>query len=516
MRITALKDYISNHPLLSVLIAASAVRLVAVIWSQGFIHSDDHFDTISVAWSWCQDGLWGVDGWLRWKQKLSDTIGRFPLYNLFILAQMQLCRWIGLTSLSDLMYVIRGSHALISLLPVWAAFKIVQTTTHSIRWAVAAGLVIAFHFAFPFLGVRNLIEVVGGSLWLVGVWYLCRFMDDRRSAWLYWAGFWAGLAWMTRFQIAFAVLPVPFLLWWGTRRLRPALHFSVAVGLMLLLSGLADRVILGRFAGSTITNLTMNTGLDALYHTIPLLYVALLLLLLVPPISVVLPFFAFRPGFVKTNAILFWTSISFVVFHSVHSNQQERFIFPIIPAFVVMGVLAVRYYTELRTPAQFPPWLRRTLWTSAGVNLVLLGFFTFAYGHRGMIEPLKWLESHAPSSKVVFIQPEVKRWVPIEYTGEGVRHEYVRSWSDLKHWPADSANPRDIDYFVIYPKATERLPEYIDSLSVRFGPLEPVLTIAPSYYDQVLYLLNRSHNDNYAAFIFQPRPSRDKKTDQSL
>jgi hypothetical protein len=504
---TYLRDFAKSHPLLSVMLAASAVRLLAVIWSQGFIHSDDHFDTISVAWSWCHDGLWGSDGQLRWKQELSDSIGRFPLYNLFLAAQMQLCRWVGITSLSDMMYVIRGVHAAISLLPVWAAYRIAETATRSTRWAVVAGLILAFHFALPFLGVRNLIEAVGGSLWLVAVWYLCSYQTEQKTSLLYLAGFWAGLAWMIRFQVAFAVLPVPLLLWWGTRRLRPALQFSAAVALMLAASGLVDWALLGRFAGSTITNITMNAGLSALYRTIPLLYVALLLLFLVPPVSLSAPFFIFRPGFIRSNAILFWTSMSFVVLHSLHSNQQERFIFPIVPAFVLLGVLAVQHYVQSRPDRTFPVWLRRLLWTSAAVNLLLLGFFTFACGHRGMIKPLQWFEREAPTAKVMFLQPEVKRWVPIEYAGEGLRYEYIRKWESLKSWPICDTGAADFDYFVIYPKSDTRLQEYLDSLTVRFGPLDPVFQVGPSYFDQTLHRLNRSHNDNFAAFIYRPHLS---------
>ena len=144
------------------------VEHLAVIFSQGFIHSDDHFDTISVAWDWLHGGLWGEDGNLRWKHEPAETIGRFPLYTLFLLAQMKICHWAGISSLSVMMYFIRLVHALISLLPVWAAFRIVKMSTNSNRWAAIAGLTIAFHFAFPFL-------LSGGQE--VGLALFCRVAD---------------------------------------------------------------------------------------------------------------------------------------------------------------------------------------------------------------------------------------------------------------------------------------------------------------------------------------------------
>jgi len=500
------RSFLRANPLLGVLFAAAAIRALAVVWSQGFIHSDDHFDTIAVAWDWLHGGLWGEDGYLRWKHQLSHTIGRFPLYTLFLWVEMKLCQWMGITSLSSIMYVIRASHALISLLPVWAAFRIVAVSSRSVRWAVVAGLVAAFHFAFPFLGVRNLIEVVGGSLWLVALWYLYRHLQEKKIRWLYLAGLMTGLAWMIRFQIAFAVLPVPFLLWWESRRIGAAVHYAAGVAMMLLLSGLTDWLLLGRFAGSTITNLTMNTGLDALYNTIPLLYPVLLLLLMVPPVSLVLPFLILRPGFIRNHRLIFWSSLSFVGFHSIQANQQERFIFPILFAFVVLAVLAVRQYLRDRRPlGDFPKWLKLTTGVSLLVNLVLLGFCTFAYGHKGMIEPLKWFEENAPEARVMFLQPEVKRWVPLEYAGQALRPVFIRKWEDLGRWPADRPPATTFDFFVVYPGREDGLRDYLDSLSCRFGPLEPVFQVRSSYFDQTLHRLNPRHNDNYAAFVFRPR-----------
>lgn len=506
---TSIKSFVRSHPLLSVLLAALSIRILAVIWSQGFIHSDDHYDTIAVAWDWLHGGLWGADGWLRWKHKAADTIGRFPLYTLFLLAQMKLCQWVGLVSLDKMMYVVRFFHALLSLLPVWAGYRIVWMSTRSERWAVGAGLIVAFHFALPFLGVRNLIEVVGGSLWLAAVMYLYRWLNERKVGWLYLAGFFTGLAWMIRFPMAFAALPIPILLWWEERRIVPVIHYSVSVAAMLLISGLADWLLLGRFGGSTLTNLAMNAALGPLYRTIPLMYIVLLVFLLVPPVSLVLPFMFFRRSFIRAGGILFWSSISFVVIHCLYANQQERFIFPIVPALVVMSVLAVRHYVNnVRSDGVFPRWLRRTAWVSFYVNLVLAGFLTFAYGHKGMIEPLKWFEKNAPAARVLFVQPEVKRWVPIEYAGRLLHPDYVRDWGGLKWWPPGPQNPSAFDYFVIYPRTDSSLSACLDSLTVRFGPLEPVFEVSPSFYDQTLHLLNPHHNDNFAAFVYRPRPTQ--------
>jgi len=493
------------YPLVSVLLAALAARLLAGIWSQGFIHSDDHFDTIAVAWDWLQGGLWGDDGYLRWKHKLSDTIGRFPLYTLSLWAEMKLCQWLGMTSLSSMMYPIRFSHLLISLLPVWAVFTVVRQVTGSDRWAVIGGLMVGFHFAGPFLGARNLIEVVGGNIWIVAIALLYIYRRDPGARWLYLAGLATGLAWMIRFQIAFAVLPVPLILWWETKRLRVAVQYSVAVAGVILISGFIDWWLLGRFAGSSLTYLSMNAGYGALYSTIPFLYPVLFLLLLVPPFSFLVVYTAFRPAFLREHLILVTSTATFLAIHWLHPHQQERFILPMLPVFLLIAVLALWHYCRDSIKNPFAGvWLRRIIGVSIVINLVLVVAATFAYGHKGMIEPLKWFETNAPEARVMFVQPEIKRWVPIEYGGQSLSRTYLRRWGDLDRFTVDSVSPSAFDFFVIYPKHSDNLAGYLDSLQTRFGRLEPVFQVEPSYYDQTLHLLNRRHNDNFDAHIYRP------------
>jgi hypothetical protein len=171
-----------------------------------------------------------------------------------------------------------------------------------------------------------------------------------------------------------------------------------------------------------------------------------------------------------------------------------------------MAVLAIwQYVRDCRPTGDFPKWTKLMAGASLLVNMVLLVFFTFAYGHKGLIEPLKWFEDHAPTARVMFLQPEVKRWIPIEYAGGAIRREYVRSWEDLARWPRNRPAATVFDYFVIYPKREDRLSDYLDSLSCRFGPLEPLFEVHPSYYDQALHRVNSGHNDNFAAFVFRPR-----------
>ncbi len=497
---------IQRHPLAFVLAVALAVRLVAVIYSRGFIHSDDHFDTIEVAYDWLRNGLWGSDGLLRWKDQSGVTVGRFPLYTLFLYAIMKAYHVMGISSLNTMMYGIRLIHALISLLPVWAIFRVTQRVTGQNDWAIIGGLAAGLHFAMPFLGVRNLIEMVGGNIWIVTLYFLYRFRDDKHAGWLYAAGLIAGLAWMIRFQIAFAILPIPLLLWGQSRSLRPALQFTIAVGSMLVLSGIVDALLVGKFAATTINNLAINTRLGPRYGTVPLLSPLVILLAFIPPFSLLLVYLAAASSFWKNHRLLVISTLFFIVIHMLHANQQERFMVPIFPALILIAVLAVWSQFRRRGYVVYNQTIWRYLsWWTLAVNLVLLAFFTGAYGHKGMIEPLVWISRMNPRPRVMVVQPDLKRWMPIDYAGlEPLKRKYVRSWDDLSRVRPEERGPGAFDLFLLYPQNAGDLQAYLDSVQNHYGPVREVGKFPSSWYDRVMHTFNPGHYGRMEAAVYGP------------
>ncbi|MDD4052103.1 MAG: glycosyltransferase family 39 protein, partial [candidate division Zixibacteria bacterium] len=461
-----MKQYIKTHPLRFVLIAALLVRLTAGIFSQGFIYSDDHYDTVAVSYDWVCNGLWGDDGHLRWKTESTANVGRFPLYALSLYAPMKACEAVGINGLDKMMYVIRLIHALLSLLPVWAIYRITQQVTRRQSWAVYGGLAAGLHFALPFLGVRNLIEMVGGEFWIVAIYFLYRFLNDKQFKWLSWAAVFSGLAWMIRFQMAFAVAPIPFVLWYQTRRIKPAIWFSAGVAAMILLSGIIDLYYSGAFAASTINNLRINTGLTARYNTIPFLYPLVLLAFFIPPFSLIPAVLAFRPGFWKRHLLLAVSTAFFIAAHMLHSNQQERFMIPVVPACLLIGVLALWDRYQTRGYILKPAWL---LTVPAGMavvaNLILLPPATLAYPHKGLIEPMIWIERMDPKPKVLVFQPNMKNWIPTDYARlEPLQRKFVRAWPEIDILHPHEIGKQAFDRFILYPVTERDREAYLESI----------------------------------------------------
>ncbi|MCK5128040.1 MAG: hypothetical protein KAR42_17420, partial [candidate division Zixibacteria bacterium] len=475
--------------------------------SQGFIHSDDHFDSVEVAYDWLRDGPTGENGYLRWKDWPSEEIGRFPLYTLSLFAVMKTYQASGTESLHVMMYGIRFIHMLFSLIPVAVAFGIVRLVSKNYKWAVLAGLLVALNFSLPFLGVRNLIEIVGGNLWAGALYYFYRYRhEDNDDKFLILAGVITGFAWMIRFQIAFAALPIPFILWYEAKAIRPAIVYSLSVGAMLFLSGLLDLIVLGSFASSTVRVLTRDSSLGALYKTVPLMYPAELLAFLVPPFSILVFYLFFRPGFMKRHLLLFISSMSFIICHMSHFNQQERFIMPIIPVMIIMAALALweKYKADgyiVKNKTLFK-WV---VIPSVAINLLLLFFMTFSSGHAGQVSPLVWMEKTKEAPSYLVFQPEVKQWMPMDYAGfETPEYAQIRKWEELKAHLSPPWKEKEWSYFLFYPKQDDDLSRYLDSAQAVFGPLERVRDFEPSFYDNLLHLLNKRHNPSFKCYMYRP------------
>lgn len=501
-----MKKFIHNHPLAFVLLLALLIRIPAVIYSKGFMASDDHYETIAVSYKWLQTGLWDNQGHLSWDGRPGILTARFPLYNLFLYGIMKSCKGLGITSLDTMMYGIRGIHALLSLLSVWGAFKLAEIATRSKKWGMIAGLAVAAQFALPYLGVRNLIEMVSGHFWLLSlVWLYTYQYHDKQSRYLVLAGLLTGLAWMIRFEIATAAIIVPFVIWYLEKSIKPAIWYSAGVAVMLVLSGVMDWLLLGGFASSTLNHIGQINAESAMYDTTPFIYLLLLLGLLVPPFSFLGIYLGFRNGFWRRHLMLIATILSFVIIHTIQESRQERYIVPMLVPALLMVILAVARDRECNGVTKTRAWILAAAAIPAIViNLALLPILTLNYSKKSAVEPLALIEKDGGNGSVLLLSPEVGRFYPLSYLGfETPDHEFVGTWADLDQLRAPEFPRTGIRYAVLCPPDSTRLPAYVDSVQSILGQLTEWKYVSPSPIDWTLHKLNPAHNRSNGAWIFR-------------
>ena len=492
-----------KHPLLACLVIAIILRLFATVYSKGFMAHDDHFETVRVAYDGIQNRLLNEDNLMIWNTTESKEIGRSPLYVLFLYSIMKIQESVGIYNLDSMMYLIRLMHALLSLLLIFYGYKYVYLATGSKNYSMLAGLILAGHFLMPYLAVRNLIEMVSADLLLPALFLAYRGVEKQNVRMLLISGILSGLSWMIRFNTGLAILPIPFAIWFLSKSKRPTLYYCFGILLIFLFSGSLDILFLGSFGQSTI---------NFLYHVEkPLLpqpfwvYTVLVFGIFIPPFSFYFIMTAFRKKILREHLILISSILVFFIIHSLIASKQERFMIPIFPLLIVLGVIGLHY----RLKSNKISILNKKIFRYSSIfaitlNLILLPVFTFNYAHKGMVEPFVYLSKQNDVNAVLIDRTERRRFMAFGYAGyfrPGFR--VLDNWNELEKIKKESFLHDSINYFIIYTDSEPIL--HVDSLTKAFGPIKQVFHSTPSTVDIILHFLNPEHNHTNEAWIYKRR-----------
>lgn len=120
--IAYLKKFWNEKPLVSIVVIALMVRLIAVVFSQGYGMHDDHFLVIEASQSWV-DGT-DYNNWLPQNQANPKPEGHSFFYVGIHYLIFLFFKFIGMSDPVLKMYIIRLFHALLSLVVVAYGYKI--------------------------------------------------------------------------------------------------------------------------------------------------------------------------------------------------------------------------------------------------------------------------------------------------------------------------------------------------------------------------------------------------------
>lgn len=504
-----------------VLFLALALRLIAVVFSQGYFAHDDHFETVNIAWSWHHDGIFLEDGTLRWEGKPDFGVIRSAVYNLFLLGLMKVTALVGVTTLDAHMYFNRLIHALLSLLPVIFGYRYLREETDQ-RTATIGGLLLAGHFLMPFLAVRNLVEMVSADLLVPGLFYAQRATKatGKRTRFALLGGLFCGGALMIRYQSAAAIVVVPLAMMIAARRndvvesdptrktgwSSPALVFTATLLGMVLVQALLDLWTHGRFWGgfvSLVTHIGEPNVAGSWYR-----HLLLLAGVMVPPLSIVMFVGLFYKRVIMRHLVPWSALICFVLIHSIITEKQERFMIPMLPLLIVLGMAALYQLEQGTNLWSRAKWLRRICWgIFIVVNLVGLSVFTINYGKRGAVSPMVYLAQQADADRVLIDMTERDLYVPYSYwRNDRAAAVVLRQESDLDSLIAvgvlrSNDPPR---YTVIF--ADHDLERRLAALKERLGQYEVVFHGQPSLVDAIANRLNPKYNRRNESWVVKLSP----------
>ncbi|MHA6246863.1 glycosyltransferase family 39 protein [Pontibacter sp. CAU 1760] len=505
-------------PLWLIMLVAFVIRMAAAFFSEGFAFSDDHFDVITIAQGW-------VDGLPLWLNE--DMPPRHSmLYALLHYGIFYTLEGLGVYHPETKMTVVRVLHGLYSLLVVYFGYKITALLSNK-RNARLVGLMLALVWFMPFMSVRNLVEMVCIPPYLAAFYLMAKQEQKERQPMMpyFWAGALFALAFTIRYHTVIFGAGAGLVLLY-CRQWRAALGMLLGFAVTaFLVQGTIDIIFFDYPFHSIVAYFLYNSENAENFSTGPVYRFALTVLgFLVPPVSAFLVFGYART--VKLAPTLFWGGLLFFVAHSLFPNKQERFILPLLPLIMILGLIGWQQFVQT---SAFWQRRRKLLAWSWGffwvLNIVAAVGMAFTYTKKSRVAPLVYLSEKAGMDGIVleFGNHSVKK-PPLFYLGH-MSAEYDKYMTDedkvwqeyltgQKQLPADfvmvytlnedktpahlqqelDASAQKPDYVVVV--GTDDLKERLERLHQVFPQLVLEHTVSPSLYDKVLHLLNpRVHKD---------------------
>ncbi len=496
---------LSNPNLLrNILFLAFAIRMVSVLFAKGFGMLDDHFLVIEASQSWV-DGT-DYNNWLPSSgAKVPDGHSFFYSGIHFIL--FTIIKFFGINDPQHKMFIIRFLHAMFSLITVGCGFKIAEKHSGT-KAARMTGFLLALYWFMPWLSVRNLIEVTCVPFMMWGSWIYVKATTEKSKIIHYFiSGLIIGLAVDIRFQVLFYVIGFGFgmLL---LKQWKEALLWSAGVILSFcLIQFFVDIGIWGYPFAQFIEYVKYN--IDNAYHYIRnpwYSYFLLIFGILLPPMCFFW-FFGFLRSY-KMQWALFAGTMLFLVFHSYFPNKQERFILPIVPMIITLGVVGwLEFYNKSNFWARHKKMMRVCLIIFWSLNLLLLPFVSAMYSKKSRVESMYYL-SRYPDLKCILLEDIYKRepdMPPLFYLGQWIvvlnvceKYPIDSLQTKLHKWGAEW-NPRFALFF-----DDKDINRRVASVKTVLPDLEYETTIKPSFIDDLLYRMN-PNNTNQTVVIYRNR-----------
>ncbi len=478
----------------NILIAAFSIRVIAAIFSPGYGMHDDHFLVIEASSSWV-DG-YDYNHWLPGSENNNGPEGHSFSYVGLNYVYFSVFKGLGISDPKILMLINRLFHAFFSLLIVYFGMRITEKLSDK-KNAVTVGWILALLWVLPFLSVRNLVEVTCIPFMMWSIWLMIKHQDFdeiKTNKWNYlFAGLLMGLAVSFRYQVgvfAIGLAAFYFFKWkwaqFGLFSLGVVITFGISQGLVdYLIWGYPFAELIGYFTYN------VNEGTEYIPNANYFMYVLVLMGSLLFPLGLIMGIGFFRSA--KKYFILFLPVILFVIFHSLYPSKQERFILPVLPLFIMLGVMGYQFLIEKKFWKNAWSISMKAFWV---LNIPLLMLASFTYSKKSRVESMYY-----------FYESEVVPYhLLLESTGETgasmVPKFYSGSWFRTITGRTDSNQPLEVkedyyvfDYILFYGE--EGLDQRIQDYKGLYPDMELKKVCEPSLVDKVLRWLNPRNANEY-------------------
>jgi hypothetical protein len=494
-----MKTYVQQHPLRSLLLIGFVVRVIAAVFSKGFLTLDDHFNLVVDADMLARGMTLPLD--------YKDS----ALYPWSISLVMSALRFFGNTSPDGEMLVVRLLQAVFSTFGIYFVYKILETISDE-ESANLGGLLYALYFLLPITSVHQFEESICQIPLLASMWFAIKEPQQQKES-AHWnnflAGIFLGIALIIRFPLLSFILPFIVLHFIRAEYRQKGLYLLFGMMLVVLLQSANNMYTNNEFGYSFRRNYgflfsqgqELVTDASGYPSGPPWRYAETLLAMFLPPFSFLFLFASFKTG--KKHLLFSIPTLCFFVAHSLIANKQERFLLPMIPFIIILSAIGFSQVKEWfeKTNARWKTY--KALWFYfLLLNSILLCLSLFVYGKKDRVEPLSFIQQQQDVTGVIVAQYNYQFPVPTYYLGTPTPPVFVFDHTTNIH--------NDAKLLVRFPFFPNYVVLYSDSVIRDVQLLETALdislvhqaTISPSIADMLAHKLNPMHNKANTAYVF--------------
>ncbi len=499
----SIKQLWDKKPLVLIIFIGLFFRTLAVIFSKGYGMFDDHFLVIEASQSWV-DG-YDYNNWLPSSGAQSPD-GHSLFYSGIHFLIFKCMTVIGLTDPQGKMYVIRAIHALWSLLVITYGYKITEYYAGR-NVARQTAMILAILWCIPMLAVRNLVEVVCVPPLIIATWMLINPASKDKLLTYVWVGLLCAVTFNIRFQSLFFIggLGLVFLF---QKQWKQFFLFGICFFIgVFSVQGLVDMWIWHKPFAELMEYVRYNSANATTYTNGPWFqYFEVIGGVVLPPVGLFVLFGFFRSW--KKYPILFWPSFFFFAFHSCFPNKQERFIYPVIPFFIVLGCIGWAEFVASSKYWQNHKKLLKGGWTFFWVlNCIALPVLSTTYSKKSRVEAMTYL-SKQPDLHGLMVEESYRddfTMPPLYYVGHwnvhvvGItkKHSLATAFDEYRGDHREIIRP---NYIIFFGK--ENFDKRLADFQKMFPDNHYKATITPSLVDAIATFLNPI-NKNQTTYIYE-------------
>jgi hypothetical protein len=454
-----------------VLLAAAVVRLIAAVFSEGYIMSDDHFLAVEPVSSWvCGENY---HNWYPNEYNQVDHAQPFSYAYYFLnFVVLKLCAITGIMNPFTQTFVLRLMHAALSLWGVYLFVKLAERLIASVQWRMYAIWFWVFGGVVTVFSVHQLVETACIPFVLLAYLYMLKYFERERMSTLIIAALAFAVSVGMRYQLVFFPLTLGMYLLWN-RKWSGAVLFGIFFTFGFALTQIDNLLFWHKPIYQHLLDYqAYNATHFSDYPSNVFSYLALVTYYVFPVVTIVFllslrrrhssaghssPTFVApqhsSPTFVApqhSNTFPIFLGVTiFILFHLVFPNRQERFLLPAVP-FVLL--LMIRFISK-RNPCKASSngscntsfeksfeesWLHKSIRLSIYLSVIFTVGYSFYVPKRKYLEASRSLYERGDFQNVVIDnwKGEEVVWLPMHYIGKFTHPLSIDkfiNFDDLKH-----------------------------------------------------------------------------------